>query len=140
MKAMSLSPHRDLLTRWGRWRPLPDADARGATREWAAALGVRQDVRLERVHHSQVTDHTGRRGCSLVGVVWNEARACIYHTRRLMGEDIIHEMLHVAHPEWSEPQVVAETERMVRASARRRRRRRTETWSGRGHPPAEYPC
>jgi hypothetical protein len=98
---------------WSRWERLRDAEAWAAVECWRTALGVRQDVRLERVDRYQVTDHGGRRGCSLVGVVYDEHRACIYHTRSLTLEDIVHELLHVAHPEWSEAAVVAETDRRL---------------------------
>jgi hypothetical protein len=104
----------DLIGRWGCWRRLTDRHASAAADEWRRALGVRQAVRLERVSRSQVTGACGRRGCSLVGVVYDEDSACIYHTRALTGEDLIHELLHVAHPEWPETRVVEETDRMTR--------------------------
>lgn len=110
-----------LFQRWGRWRRLSDDDAALAAVEWARVLGVGQEVRLERVHRAQVTDQCGRRGCSLVGVTWDAEQACVYHTRALMGEDLVHEMLHVAHPDWSESEVVRETERLVGVGKRRTR-------------------
>lgn len=35
----------------------------------------------------------------------NNKSAIIYHDRRLTERDVIHELLHVAFPEWSEVQV-----------------------------------
>ncbi len=78
-------------------------------------LGVKQSVRLERISPFQVTDDRGRPGCSLVGVVLSESPPVIYHTRRLSPEDIVHELLHIAHPNWSEQAVVQETERLGRS-------------------------
>jgi hypothetical protein len=85
-------------------------------------------VSLEGVDWRQVTDESGRRGCSLVGVVYDRETACIKHTRALTADDVVHELLHVAHPDWSEAAVVAETERLfadlLMASRRRVRRLR----------------
>ena len=39
--------------------------------------------------------------------------ACIYHDRPLNKEYIVHELLHVKYPEWSEDQVNAETDRLI---------------------------
>ena len=107
-----------LIARWGRWRPLRDAEAREAAAAWGAVLGVAQQVRLERISRFQVTDHHGRRGCSLVGVVHDAHAACIYHSRALTAEDLVHELLHVAHPEWSEEAVVLETRRLLAGDGR----------------------
>jgi len=39
--------------------------------------------------------------------------ACIYHDRLLNKEYIVHELLHVKYPAWSEDQVNAETDRLI---------------------------
>lgn len=124
-----------LRVRWGSRRRLTDAEALQAVVEWRLALGVMQEVRLVRVDRNQVTDHQGRRGCSLVGVVYDAHSATIYHTRALMAEDLVHELLHVRHSEWTEQQVVAQTERLLqhpypRSSSHHARRR----------PPLESSC
>ncbi len=51
-----------------------------------------------------------------VGVQANEEkmRAIIYHDRPLTEEDIVHELLHVKNPDWSEDQVNAETEKLLK--------------------------
>ena len=112
-----LSDERTLRRRWGRWRRLSDAEAHTAAEQWRAALRVRQTVKLDRINRHQVMDERGRRGCGLVGVVYNEETARICHTRALIAEDLVHELLHVAHPSWTEDQVVSETNRLL-ASAR----------------------
>ena len=40
--------------------------------------------------------------------------ATIYHDRPLLEEDIVHELLHVKNPNWSEDQVNAETEKLLK--------------------------
>ena len=86
---------------------------------WTRRLGIERPVRLERASIWQVTGPDGRRGGSLVGVVLGADGACIVHTRRLTEEDIVHELLHVAYPDWSEAAVIAETARLLPAPARR---------------------
>ncbi len=122
-----------LFARWGRWRRLSDGEAREAAEAWRRALGVRQRVTLERLSRYQVTGEDGRHGCSLVGVTWDPDQATIYHTRALTGEDLVHELLHVRHPHWSEDAVVSETARLLgpRPAPRRRRPESVRTC---GHP------
>jgi hypothetical protein len=40
-------------------------------------------------------------------------KAVIYHDRPLTEEDIVHELLHLRHPDWSEFHVNVETERLI---------------------------
>lgn len=70
-------------------------------------------VRLERISRWQVTDEYGRAGGSLVGVVRRQEEACIFHTRALTTEDLIHELLHVCHPDWEEERVNRRTGELV---------------------------
>jgi len=88
---------------------------------WSRRLGIDRPIRTERTSIWQVCRHDGTPGCSLVGVVWDEHEACIYHTRRLTEEDVVHELLHVANSDWSEAQVVAETARLLEAARPRER-------------------
>ena len=44
--------------------------------------------------------------------------ACIYHDRPLNKEYIVHELLHVKYPDWSEDQVNAETDRLIKPKQR----------------------
>lgn len=94
-----------------------DAEARRVAEAWRHRLGVRQPVYLERISRYQVIDSTGRAGRSLVGVSYNDREARIYHTRSLTVDDLVHELLHVAHPDWQEAQVVSETERLLQSAA-----------------------
>lgn len=128
---------RELLRRsWGRLRRLSDTEACEAVRGWQEALGVTQRVSLTRVARSQVTGAEGRRGCSLVGVVYDALGATIYHTRALTAEDVVHELLHVRHPDWSESRVVEETERLLPFPPSRSRQLPT----GPATPPRTCPC
>lgn len=90
-----------------------DARARRWISHWSHALSIATTIQLERTSIWHVTDDRGRAGCSLVGVVLDAEGACIYHTRRLTQEDVVHELLHVAHPAWTEAQVIAETTRLL---------------------------
>jgi hypothetical protein len=40
--------------------------------------------------------------------------ATIYHDRDLTEEDIVHELLHVKYPDWTEDQVNKQTEKWLR--------------------------
>jgi hypothetical protein len=85
---------------------------------WRSRLGLAAyRIGLERISPLAVCDERGRVGHELVGVVVDheQRRATIFHTRRLSDEDVVHELLHVRHPGWSEAQVVAETERLLAA-------------------------
>ncbi len=97
-----------------------DEQARRWLARWVERLGITVPVRTERVSIWRVVGPDGRPGCSLVGVVLDETHACIYHTRRLTEEDVVHELLHVRHPEWSEAAVVETTAALLSASRRRR--------------------
>jgi len=46
-------------------------------------------------------------GHEFVGIEYfkENKKATIYHTRQLKEEDILHELLHVRYPDWSEKQV-----------------------------------
>jgi len=88
---------------------------------WQERLGLATYViGTERISPLAVCDEQCRVGNHLVGVVADHAArtATIYHTRRLTTEDVIHELLHVRHPEWSEAEVVAETDRQLANATR----------------------
>jgi hypothetical protein len=50
-----------------------------------------------------------------VGVQVNEEKmqAMIYHDRSLTDNYVVHELLHVKYPDWTENQVNTETERLL---------------------------
>lgn len=75
---------------------------------WQRRLGLEEYViSCERVSIFQVADDFCSVGNSFVGVCADHAArtAIIYHTRQLHEEDIVHELLHVRYPSWSEEQV-----------------------------------
>ncbi|WP_158435196.1 hypothetical protein [Nitrososphaera viennensis] len=75
---------------------------------WKERLGIDDyAVITERISLFQVSDDYCRVGNSFVGVCadHDEKVACIYHTRRLREDDIVHELLHVRHPSWTEDEV-----------------------------------
>ena len=45
-------------------------------------------------------------------------QARIYHDRPLTDEYVVHELLHVKYPKWSEDQVNTETERLLKPKQR----------------------
>lgn len=96
--------------------PLSRARSEALIALWGRRLRVRQHVRHVRSSRFQVTDERGRPGAGLIGVVVDERTATIYHTRVLTAEGIVHELLHVACPDWSEARVVLETQRRWRES------------------------
>ena len=51
-----------------------------------------------------------------VGITANQntLEGIIYHDRPLTEEDIVHELLHVKYPDWSEDQVNIETEKLLK--------------------------
>ena len=81
---------------------------------WRTYFDIGQVVTTERISRFQVTGEDGHAGAALIGVTCDANSAIIYHTRRLTVEDLIHELLHVAHPDWSEAHVVYETDRVWR--------------------------
>jgi hypothetical protein len=72
-------------------------------------------VTTERVSIFQVADDFCRVGNSFVGVLMDHAArtAVIYHTRLLCEEDIVHELLHVCYPSWSEDEVNKRTDALL---------------------------
>ena len=63
----------------------------------------------------QVSDENLKTGLSFVGVVPDHERrhAEIFHTRKMTAEDIVHELLHVKYPHWSEDQVNLRTDKIL---------------------------
>jgi hypothetical protein len=89
---------------------------------WKNRLGIEDYVIItERISLFQVSDDFCRVGNSFVGIQTDhdEKIACIYHTRALREDDVVHELLHVRYPSWSEEKVNCETGRLV--SKRRKR-------------------
>jgi hypothetical protein len=70
--------------------------------------------RLEPISPLQVTGENGLPGAELVGVVIETGSFTILHTRVLLEDDVIHELLHVAFPAWAHEAVEAWTEVLSR--------------------------
>lgn len=72
------------------------------------------------ISSAQVIDdlHVGTCGHEFVGIAISHPnkRAQLYHTRPLLEDDLIHELLHVRFPQWSEEKVVATTTRFFKSS------------------------
>jgi hypothetical protein len=74
-------------------------------RHWVRQLGLGAfRVVCQPTHPMQVTGPDGRPGQELVGVIVEDRIATIVHTRYLREDDIVHELLHVARPEWPHPE------------------------------------
>jgi gamma-glutamylcyclotransferase (GGCT)/AIG2-like uncharacterized protein YtfP len=83
---------------------------------WQRYLGIEHwKVTTIKISTTQVSDEHCATGLTFVGVVPDHAQlhAEIYHTRKMTAEDIIHELLHVKHPQWSEAQVNRRTEKIL---------------------------
>jgi len=79
-------------------------------RKWQTAMGIADwEVGCEPIAEMQVVDALkgGTPGHEFVGISIDveKKEATIHHTRSLVEEDIIHELLHVRYPEWSEDEV-----------------------------------
>lgn len=86
---------------------------------WQRRLGLEDYyITAERLSVFQVADDFCAVGNSLVGVCADHAAktAVIYHTRQLRQEDVVHELLHVRFPSWSEEQVNERTAELLHAA------------------------
>jgi len=77
---------------------------------WKSQLKITEWVILcESISEDQVVDmlENDTNGHEFVGIAINftEKKGVIYHTRPLYEDDIIHELLHVRFPAWSEDEV-----------------------------------
>jgi len=72
-------------------------------------------VELEQLNNNQVLCDCPAEDCYFIGIERNfeNKNAVIFYDRNLTEEDIIHELLHIKYPDWSEDQVNAETEKLL---------------------------
>ena len=88
-------------------------------KEWKDKLGLNKWViTTEEIDPKSVTypdDCIGEERF-FVGIVPNKEtkKAVIYHDRPLTEEYVVHELLHVKNPDWSEEQVNIETEEQLK--------------------------
>ena len=93
---------------------------KGEIKYWQRYLGIEHwKVTTVKISKGQVSDEHCRTGLSFVGVVPNHEllQAEIFHTRKMTSEDIVHELLHVKYPHWSEDQVNNRTEKILLTKA-----------------------
>jgi hypothetical protein len=91
--------------------------ARQLLKKWLDVLGLAgYSIALERISLLQVSDDYCNVGNSFVGIEIDFAntKGRIYHTRILTEEDIVHELLHVKYPYWSEKEVNATTNMLLK--------------------------
>jgi hypothetical protein len=85
---------------------------------WQSRLGLEAfAATMEAVSALQVTGEDGLPGAEMVGVVIEERRFAIVHTRPLDESDIVHELLHVAHPNWPHEVMELWTNRLLELTA-----------------------
>ena len=87
--------------------------------KWQALLGISDWVILfEPISENQVVDESegNTSGHEFVGIQINFKKqiGTIYHTRKLNEDDIVHELLHVAFPIWSEEKVNFWTDLLIK--------------------------
>lgn len=72
-------------------------------------------IRCERISIHQVCDDECKRGHEFVGIHTDHTNgtACLYHTRNLHLDDLIHELLHVKYPLWTEEEINTQTAIMM---------------------------
>jgi len=77
---------------------------------WKSFLGINEwEILCESISEMQVVDALDNNtfGHEFVGISINFKlkQGIIHHTRKLEEDDIIHELLHVRYPKWSEQKV-----------------------------------
>jgi len=84
--------------------------------KWQNKLGLGAwDITTEAISNAQVTypdDCVGEERF-FVGVEYGEMTAVIYHSRPLMEDDIVHELLHIVYPNASHDWIDKETRRLI---------------------------
>ena len=85
--------------------------------QWKKKLDLTNwDITTEKINSEQVTYPDDCQGSErfFIGISVVEAfKAVIYHDVPLYEEAVVHELLHVKYPDWSEDQVNAETKKLL---------------------------
>ena len=86
--------------------------------EWKNKLGLNDwTIYLERISPEEVTynDDVPDDERYFIGIEIRQEKkvGIIYHDIDLFEEAVVHELLHVKYPDWSEDQVNIETERLL---------------------------
>ncbi len=96
-----------------------DLELHDITYQWVNTLGLHGwSIVYEKIDHEQVIFDCPPEDCYFIGVQYNDQTkiAIIFHDRNLTEEDIVHELLHVKNPDWSEDQVNRETKILLNQS------------------------
>lgn len=83
---------------------------------WKRKLDIEHyHISLEKISESQVCDDNLITGNEFVGIYTDHKnfRAYLLHTRELYIDDIVHELLHVKYPEWTDDRINEETENIL---------------------------
>ena len=86
--------------------------------KWQDRLGLGLwDITSEPISDDQVVypDDISEEERFFVGVEYGEMTAVIYHSRPLMEDDIVHELLHIVYPNASHDWINEETRRLIDA-------------------------
>jgi hypothetical protein len=86
---------------------------------WKKILNIEHYViNVEKISIYQVSDDFCFVGNSFVGISTDHTHkiATIFHTRQLQDDDIIHELLHVKYPDWTEAQVNKRMDELLKES------------------------
>ena len=83
--------------------------------KWLKKLELDWIIITESISRDQVICDCPPEDCYFIGIDYNlkTKKAVIYYDRALTEEDIVHELLHVKYPEWSEDQVNKETKNLL---------------------------
>ncbi len=95
---------------------MSDTQLTTALNYWQRVMQLQEyTITLKRISIHQVCDDTCKTGHSFVGIHTDHATctACLYHTRKLCADDLVHELIHVKYPYMTEAQVKNETERWL---------------------------
>lgn len=83
---------------------------------WKRKLDIQHyRISLQRIAENQVCDDDLNTGIEFVGIYTDHKKfkAFLFYTRELRLDDIVHELLHVKYPDWSDDQVTLETEKII---------------------------
>lgn len=86
---------------------------------WQKKLEISNyDIEIECISIFQVLDNFSAIGNNFIGICTDhiDKKALLYHTRRLREDDILHELLHVRYPLWSEVQINQQVEVLLNRS------------------------
>ncbi len=81
-------------------------------RYWQEKLDILDyEIQTEYISIFQVIDAFSSVGNSFLGICADHVnkRASLFHTRKLKEDDILHELLHIRYPDWSESQIIHKT-------------------------------